>query len=100
MNSIHLVSLCEASGTSLGRDGDGLGGDLEAEGLDQLSGLRVDLQLAGGVAQVQGRDLGDVLVLSFSLLLLQLEGDTSNGTLLNTLHEVSSVTSDLVSQSL
>lgn len=72
----------------------------EAESLEEVGGVVVNLELVVGVREVKGRDLGDVLVLSFSLLLLQLEGDTSNGTLLNTLHEVSSVTSDLVSQSL
>lgn len=52
------------------------------------------------VRQVQSRDIWDVLVLSFSFFFLQLERDTSNWTLLDSSHQVSSVTSDLVSQSL
>lgn len=96
----RLVSLGESSGASLGRDGNSLKRDLEAQGLDQVSSLGVNLQLATSVGQVQGRDFWDVLVLSLSLLLLQLERDTSNWTLLNSLHQVGGVTSDLVSESL
>lgn len=96
---VHLVSLGESSGTSLGRDRNNLHGDLEAQGLDHLGGLGVNLQLAvSGVRQVQSRNLGDVLVLSLSLLLLQLERDASDGTLLNSLHQVGGVTGNLVSQ--
>lgn len=39
-------------------------------------------------------------ILPLSLLLLELEGDTSDGTLLNALHEVSGETGDLVPQAL
>lgn len=95
-----LVSLGESSWTSLGRDSNGLKRNLEAQGLDQVGGLSVNLQLAVGVGQVQSGDLWDVLVLSLTLLLLQLERDSSNGTLLNSLHQVGGVTSDLVSESL
>lgn len=76
-------------------------GDLETEGLDQVGGFRVDFQLAVvGVRQVQSRNFGDVLVLSFSFFFLQLERDASDGTLLNSLHQVGGVTGDLVTQSL
>lgn len=95
-----LVSLGESSWASLGRDGNSLKRNLETQGLDQVSGLGVNLQLTTSVGQVQGRDLWDVLVLSLSLLFLQLEGDTSNWTLLNSLHQVGGVTSNLVSESL
>ena len=74
--------------------------DLEAQRLDQVSGLGVNLQLAVGVRQVQGRDLWDVLVLSLTLLLLQLERDTTDWALLDSLHQVGGVTGDLVSESL
>lgn len=96
----RLVSLGESSWTSLGRDGNGLQRNLETQGLDQVSGLGVNLQLTVGVGQVQSRDLWDVLVLSLTLLFLQLERDTSNWTLLNSLHQVGGVTSNLVSESL
>lgn len=52
------------------------------------------------MGQVQSRNLWDVLVLSLSLFLLQLERDTSDWTLLNSLHQVGGVTSNLVSESL
>lgn len=44
-----LVSLDKTSGTSLGRDSNGLNGNLETQGLDQVGGLRVNFQLAVGV---------------------------------------------------
>lgn len=44
-----LVSLDKTSGTSLRRDGNGLDGNLEAQGLDQVGGLRVNFQLTVGV---------------------------------------------------
>lgn len=74
--------------------------DLEAQSLNQVSGLGVNLQLAVGVGQVQSGDLWDVLVLSLTLLLLQLERDTTDWALLDSLHQVGGVTSDLVSESL
>lgn len=96
-----LVSLGKSSGTSLSRDSNSLHRNLEAQRLDQVGGFSVNFQLTvGGVRQVQSRDFGDVLILSFSFFFLQLEGDTSDGTLLNSLHQVGGVTGNLVSQSL
>ena len=43
----------------------------------------------------QNGDLGDVLVLALTLLLLELEGDTADGTTLNALHQVSGVAGNL-----
>ena len=45
-------------------------------------------------------DKRNVVVLSLSLLFLQLEGDTSDGSSLNSLHQVRGETSNLVSKSL
>lgn len=73
---------------------------VETQRLNQVSGLLVNLQLVLGVRQVQSRNFWNVLVLSLTLLLLQLEGNTSNWTLLNSLHQVGGVTSNLVSQTL
>ena len=42
--------------------------------------------------------LWDVVVSSFSLLLLQLDGNTSDWRILNTSHQMSNETSNLVSQ--
>lgn len=97
---ICLGSLSKSSWASLGGDGNSLQRNLETQRLDQVGGLGVNLQLTVGVRQVQSGNLWDVLVLSLTLLLLQLEGDTTNRTLLDSLHQVSGVTSNLVSESL
>lgn len=52
-----------------------------------------------GVGQKDARgDLGDVVVLALALLLLQLEGDTADGALLDTLHQVGGEAGDLVAK--
>lgn len=84
----------------MSRDGNGLKRNLETQRLNQVSGLRVNLQLAVSVRQVQSGNLRNVLVLSFTLLFLQLERDTSDWALLDSLHQVGGVASDLVSESL
>lgn len=68
-----------------------------AEVLEQVLGLAVDVQLAvlRVLGEVQGGDLGDVLVLALTLLLLKLEGDATDGATLNTLHQVGGVASNL-----
>ena len=62
--------------------------------LEQVLGLGIDLELAG-LGEVEGGDLGDVLVLALALLLLQLEGDAADGAALNALHQVGGVAGDL-----
>lgn len=68
-----------------------------AEVLEQVLGLAVDVQLAvlRVLGEVQSGDLGDVLVLALTLLLLKLEGDATDGATLNTLHQVGGVASNL-----
>ena len=68
--------------------------------LQQVLGLDVDVQLAGlGVlGEVEGGDLGHVLILAFSLLFLQLERDTADGTTLDALHQMCDISGDLISQ--
>lgn len=61
-------------------------------------GVGVDLKGVGG--GVESGDLGDVVVLALTLLLLQLEGDTTDGTALDTLHQMGREASDLVAQTL
>ena len=70
--------------------------------LEQILGLAIDVQLArlGVLGEVQSRDLGDVLILALTLLLLKLEGDTTDGTTLDTLHQVGGVTSNLFAKTL
>lgn len=68
-----------------------------AKVLKQVTGLGVDLELTGfGVlSKVQSRDLGNVLILALTLLLLKLEGDTTNRTTLNTLHQMGGISGNL-----
>jgi hypothetical protein len=67
-----------------------------AHGLEKVLGVGINIELAGlGLGDVESGDLGDVLVLALTLLLLELEGDTADGTTLNTLHQVGGVTSNL-----
>ena len=70
--------------------------------LQQVLGLGVNVQLAAlrVLSEVESRDLGDVLILALSLLLLQLEGDTTDGSSLNTLHQVCSVAGNLCEEKL
>ena len=59
-------------------------------------GVGVDLKTSD--ARVEGGDLGHVVVLALTLLLLELEGDATDGALLDTLHQVGRETSDLVAK--
>lgn len=72
-----------------------------AEGLEEVLGVLVDVEHArlGVLGEVESRDLGDVLVLALALLFLELERDTADGTTLDTLHQVSGVTGDLLAVS-
>jgi hypothetical protein len=62
-----------------------------AHALEQVLGLLVDVERArlAVLGEVESGDLGDVLVLSLTLLFLKLERDTTNGTTLDTLHPTS-----------
>jgi len=65
--------------------------------LEQVLSLVVDVELAAvGLGEVEGRDLGHVLILALTLLLLELEGDTTDGSSLDTLHEMGGVAGNLV----
>lgn len=68
-----------------------------AEVLEEVLGLSIDVELAvlGVLGEVQSGDLGDVLVLALTLLLLKLEGDTADGALLDALHQVGGVAGNL-----
>jgi hypothetical protein len=62
-------------------------------------GVRVDLQ-SSRRRGVESRNLGDVVVLPLSLFFLQLEGDATDGPLLDTLHEMGGEAGDFVAQPL
>lgn len=96
---MRLNSSSETS-LSLSRDAGDRQWQFQTQRLDQVSGLVVNVQDTLGVTQVQSRDIWDVLVLSLSFFFLQFERDTSDWTLLDSLHQMGGVTSDLVSQSL
>lgn len=67
-----------------------------AKGLEKVLGVGVNVELTGlGLGDVESGDLRNVLILALTLLLLKLEGDTADGTTLDALHQVGSVTSDL-----
>jgi hypothetical protein len=57
-----------------------------AQALEQVLGLLVDVERAGlaVLGEVESGNFGDVLVLALTLLFLELEGDTANGTTLDT----------------
>jgi hypothetical protein len=59
-----------------------------AEALEQILGLLVDVERTrlAVLAEVESGDLGNVLILALTLLFLELEGDTADGTTLDTLH--------------
>jgi hypothetical protein len=71
-------------GNSNNVDGDGV----EAHGLKEVLGLLVNVQGAvlAVLREVESGDLGDVLILALTLLFLELEGDATDGTALDTLH--------------
>lgn len=58
-------------------------------------GLRVNLE-----RDVESRDFGDVVVLALALLLLELEGNATDGALLDTLHQVGGEARDFVAEAL
>lgn len=68
-----------------------------AKVLEEVLGLAIDVELAalGVLGEVESRDLRNVLILALTLLLLKLEGDTTDGTTLNSLHQVGGVAGNL-----
>jgi hypothetical protein len=73
-----------------------------AEALEEVLGLLVDVESArlAVLGEVESRDLGDVLILALTLLFLELEGDTTDGTTLDTLHQMCGVSGNLVPETL
>jgi hypothetical protein len=92
------VELSDVSGCV----GEGSGEGTHAEALEQVLGLLVDVESAGlaVLGEVEGGDLGHVLILALALLFLELERDTADGTALDTLHQMCRVAGDLVAEAL
>jgi hypothetical protein len=63
-----------------------------------LIDLSVAVDLKGVVGGVKSRDLGNIVVLTLTLLFLQLEGNATDRTLLDTLHQVGGEARDFVAQ--
>jgi hypothetical protein len=65
--------------------------------LEQVLGLGVDVELAvvRVLGKVESGDLRNVLILALTLLLLKFEGDTTDGSTLNSLHQVGGVAGNL-----
>lgn len=61
-----------------------------ADALEQILGVLVNIELASlaVLGEVEGGDLGNVLILALTLFLLQLERDTADGATLDTAHPV------------
>ena len=71
-------------------------GKTYAHGLEKVLGVGINVELAGlGLGDIESGDLRNVLILALTLLLLELEGDTADGTTLNALHQVSGVAGNL-----
>jgi hypothetical protein len=68
----------------------------ESHGLQHVSGVRVDLDSL----LLQSRHFGNKVQSSLSLLFLQFQRDTTDGSLGNTTHQVCCVTSDLIAHAL
>jgi hypothetical protein len=64
--------------------------------LEEIFCLSINIQSSAlSLREIEGRNFRDVLILSLSLFFLELEGDTTDGTPLNALHQMSCVTSNL-----
>ena len=61
-------------------------------------GVRINFKTNDG--GVECRNFGDIVILALTLLFLELEGDTTDGALLDTLHQVSREAGNLVPEAL
>jgi len=75
---------------------------IEAKALEEILcfGINIKLSTLGVLGEVESRNFGDVLILSLSLFFLELEGDTTDRTTLNALHQMCSITGNLVAKTL
>jgi hypothetical protein len=72
-----------------------------AHALQHVLGLLVDIELAAlRLSEVEGRNLRHILILPLTLLLLQLEGNTTDGATLDTAHQVGGEAGNLVAETL
>jgi hypothetical protein len=72
--------------------GDGQIGEVEVS--QHVLGVGINLN----ALNLEGRDLGDVVVATLALLLLKLDGDATHRGLLNTAHQMCGETSNLIAE--
>jgi hypothetical protein len=91
-----MESNCQSRVSKSG-NGDRAVRDTYAEVLEKILSLVVNVQLStlGVLSEVESRDLRHVLILALSLLFLQLEGDTTDRSTLNSLHQMGGVAGNL-----
>jgi hypothetical protein len=96
-NCVHSLSAFTTTEDKKTRVKGWTGRKTYAKVLEEILGLGVDVELAalGVLGEVESRHLRNVLILALTLLLLQLEGDTADGTTLDTLHEMGGVAGNL-----
>jgi len=85
--------------TALGDSEDGsddIDRDVEVKGVEESLGVGVNLESSN--RSIESGDFGDVVVLALALFLLELERDTTDGSLLDALHQVGGEARDFVAQ--
>lgn len=70
----------------------------EVDGLKHGFGVGINFDVGGEA--IHNRDLGDIVVATLALFLLESKRDTTHGTLLDAAHQVGHVSSDLVAEAL
>lgn len=65
-----------------------------------MTHLGVGVNLESSNRSIESGDFGNVVILALALLLLELEGDTTDGSLLDALHQVGGEARDFVAQAL
>lgn len=68
--------------------------------MEKVIDLGIGVNLETSCTGIKSGDFGDVVILALTLFFLELEGDAADGTLLDTLHQVSGEAGDFVAQAL
>jgi hypothetical protein len=97
VSTVGVVTVVRVVGVTRGSNNDARHTS-EANGLQELVGLRVNDDLGSEI--LHDRVVRDDVLTALTLLLLELEGDSADGALSDTLHQVSGEASNLVAQTL
>lgn len=98
VTAVGVVAVVVVSVVITGGDDGDSGEFSETHRDEQVLGLSIDGDLLSEV--LQDRVVGDDVLAALALLLLKLEGDSTNGALRDTLHQVRRETGNLVAQTL